>query len=93
MERVEPIRSEKKIKDLKKYLLGADNIRNYTLIVLGLNSALRISDILNLTWNDVYDFEERTFKTHVYIKEKKTGKDKKFLLNKNAVDALHKLKK
>lgn len=93
MERVEPIRSEKKIKDLKKYLLGADNVRNYTLIVLGLNSALRISDILNLTWNDVYDFEERTFKTHVYIKEKKTGKDKKFLLNKNAVDALQRLRK
>lgn len=93
MERVEPIRSEKKIKDLKKYLLGADNIRNYTLIVLGLNSALRISDILELKWCDIYDFEERAFKTHVYIKEKKTGKDKKFLLNKNAIDSLKKLKK
>ncbi|AVQ47643.1 tyrosine-type recombinase/integrase [Clostridium botulinum] len=93
MERVEPIRSEKKIKDLKNYLLGSNNIRNYTLIVLGLNSALRISDILNLTWNDVYDFEERIFKTHVYIKEKKTGKNKKFLLNKNALNALQKLKK
>ncbi|KYN77683.1 recombinase XerD [Clostridium sporogenes] len=93
MERVEPIRSEKKIKDLKNYLLGANNIRNYTLIVLGLNSALRISDILNLTWDDVYDFEERVLKTHVYIKEKKTGKNKKFLLNKNAVNAIQKLKK
>ncbi|MCY6485433.1 tyrosine-type recombinase/integrase [Clostridium aestuarii] len=92
-ESVEPIRSEKKIKDLKKYLLGSNNIRNYTLIVLGLNSALRISDILNLTWNDIYDFEERTFRSHVYIKEKKTGKDKKFLLNNNAVFALNKLKK
>ncbi|MCY6372798.1 tyrosine-type recombinase/integrase [Clostridium ganghwense] len=93
MERVEPIRSEKKIKDLKKYLLGSNNIRNYTLIVLGLNSALRISDILELKWCNIYDFEERTFKSHVYIKEKKTGKDKKFLLNKNAIDALKKLKK
>lgn len=71
MERVEPIRSEKKIKDLKKYLLGAGNMRNYALIVLGLNTALRISDILQLTWEDVYDFEEKTFKTHVYIKEQK----------------------
>ncbi|MCY6485887.1 tyrosine-type recombinase/integrase [Clostridium aestuarii] len=93
MERVEPIRSEKKIKDLKKYLLGYNNIRNYTLIVLGLNSALRISDILNLTWDSVYDFEESTLRSHVYIKEKKTGKDKKFLLNNNAVFALNKLKK
>ncbi|AGK99617.1 site-specific integrase [Clostridium pasteurianum] len=93
MERVEPIRSEKKIKDLKKYLLGSGNMRNYALIVLGLNTALRISDILSLTWEDVYDFEEKEFKTHVYIKEQKTGKDKKFLLNKNSIDGLSKYKK
>jgi integrase len=72
MELVEPIRSLKKIEDLKEYLLEEGNIRNYTLIVLGLNSALRISDILNLVWDDVYDFDERIFKTHVSIKEKKT---------------------
>ncbi|WP_373845169.1 tyrosine-type recombinase/integrase [Clostridium sp.] len=93
MERVEPIRSVKKINDLKKYLIGSGNMRNYALIVLGLNSALRISDMLSLTWEDVFDFEENQFKTHVYIKEKKTGKVKKFLLNKNAVEALSRLKK
>ena len=68
-------------------------MRNYALIVLGLNTALRISDILSLTWDDVYDFEERSFKTHVYIKEQKTGKDKKFLLNKNAIEGLLRHKK
>lgn len=78
MERVEPIRSVKKINDLKKYLIGSGNIRNYALIVLGLNSALRISDMLSLTWGNVFDFEENQFKTHVYIKEKKTGKVKNF---------------
>lgn len=93
MERVEPIRSVKKINDLKKYLLGAGNMRNYALIVLGLNSALRISDILNLTWGDVFDFEEKEFKSHVYVKEKKTGKSKKFLLNQNASGGLLKLKR
>ncbi|MFL0198714.1 tyrosine-type recombinase/integrase [Clostridium sp. WILCCON 0269] len=93
MERVEPIRTVKKINDLKKYLIGSGNMRNYALIVLGLNSALRISDILSLAWGDVFDFEENQFKTHVYVKEKKTGKIKKFLLNKNAVEALLKLKK
>ena len=92
MERVDPIRSQKKIQDLKRYLLGSASIRNYTLIVLGLNSALRISDILNLKWIDVYDFEERTFKTHVNLKEQKTNKDKMFLLNKNAIECLSKLK-
>lgn len=93
MERVEPIRSEKKIKDLKKYLLGAGNTRNYTLVVLGLNTALRISDMLSLTWGDVFDFQENTFRAHVYIKEKKTGKSKKFLLNASALEALRRLKK
>lgn len=93
MEIVEPIRSEKKIQDLKKYLLGAGSMRNYAVVILGLNTALRVSDTLSLTWNDVYDFEEDEFKSHVYIKEKKTGKEKKFLLNKNAGEALRKLKK
>lgn len=93
MERVEPIRSVKKINDLKKYLLGSGNMRNYALIVLGLNSALRISDILNLIWGDVFNFEQNKFKSHVYIKEKKTGKSKKFLLNQNALNALLKLKR
>jgi len=93
MERVEPIRSVKKINDLKKYLLGSGNMRNYALVVLGFNSALRISDILNLTWGDVFDFEEKEFKSHVYVKEKKTGKSKKFLLNQNASGGLLKLKR
>lgn len=93
MELVEPIRSLKKIEDLKEYLLEEGNIRNYTLIVLGLNSALRISDILNLVWDDVYDFDERIFKTHVSIKEKKTSKAKKFFLNDTAKNALQGLKK
>ena len=93
MERVEPIRSEKKIQDLKKYLLGAGSMRNYALIVLGLNTALRISDILSLTWDDVYDYEEDKFKEYVYIREQKTDKAKKFLLNKNALEGLRKLRK
>lgn len=93
MERVEPIRSEKKINDLKRYLLGAGNVRNYTLIALGINSALRISDILSLTWKDVFNYDKNTFKTHVEIEDPKTGKSKKFLLNKSAIEALQRFRK
>lgn len=32
------------------------NSRNYCLIVMGLNTALRISDLLRLKWNNVYNY-------------------------------------
>ena len=93
MEKVEPIRSEKQINSLKKYLIGAGNMRNYALIIFGINSALRISDILSLTWVDTFDFNENKFREHVWVQEKKTKKKKKFLLNQSAKDALDRLRK
>lgn len=85
---VDPIREEKKIKALKSYLKGCNKLRNYALVSLGLNTALRISDILKFTWDMVYDFEENEFKEVVYLKEKKTGKYKKIILNNSAIEAL-----
>ena len=46
---VEPIRNRKKINAMKNYLKGK-NIRDYALFVVGMNVALRISDLLGLTW-------------------------------------------
>ncbi len=91
MESVDPIRNLKKIDALKKYLLGTGNVRNYALIVFGMNSALRITDILSLTWNQVYDFENDKLKSHATIREKKTNKNKQFFLNRQARDALSRL--
>lgn len=85
---VDPIRDEKKIDALKKYLLGSGNLRNYTMVVVGLNTALRISDILDITWGMVYDFENDNFIEDVSLKEMKTKKAKKLKLNKNAMNAL-----
>ncbi|MCY8197735.1 site-specific integrase, partial [Bacillus spizizenii] len=42
---VQPIRSLEKIQDVKQYLLNK-NKRDYFLFIFGINSALRISDIL-----------------------------------------------
>ena len=81
MSTTQPIRDRALLQDFKNYyLLHAPNPRNYTLIVIGLNTALRISDILHLTWNMVLK-ENGSFRTHILIKEQKTGKENRILIN------------
>lgn len=51
MSTTQPIRSKQLLHDFKDYyLIKQPNFRNYTLILIGLNTALRINDILHLTW-------------------------------------------
>lgn len=60
------------------------------MIIMGLHSALRISDILSLKWSDVYCFEKKSFWEHLLVREKKTGKESSIALNlrvKKALDA------
>ena len=63
------------------------NIRNYALFVLGINCARRVSDMLALRVSDVR-FPTGEYKTYVTIREQKTDKVAKFLLNNDACDAL-----
>lgn len=74
VEFVEPIRNKKQIDAMKKYLRG-QNIRDYLLLVLGINSGLRISDLLKLQIEEVYQQER------ISIREQKTGKRKDFPLS------------
>lgn len=76
MKYVQPIRDVDTIEKMK-VILKKQNYRNYFLFVFGINSGLRISDILKLKVSDVKD------KSHVITKEKKTGKEKRFKLNTN----------
>jgi site-specific recombinase XerD len=85
---VDPIRDVKKVEALKKYMLVSGNYRDYALVVLGLNSALRISDQLELRWEDAYDFDRKQFKQHIRLREQKTKKAKLVKLNNNLVSAL-----
>ena len=71
MELVEPIRDKKQIQGMKKYLKGQSS-RDWLLFILGINSGLRISDLLELTVESVKDRER------IVIREKKTGKAKDF---------------
>lgn len=88
MAATQPIRDKKQLKALSDYYLKKGQIRNYALIVMGVYTALRISDLLRLRWSDVYDEECQRFRTHITITEKKTGKNKTIALNKQALSAL-----
>ena len=71
---VEPIRDRKLISNVENYL-AKRSLRNQLIFVFGVNTGLRISDILALNVEDVLN------KTCITIREKKTGKYKKFPLN------------
>lgn len=82
MSTTQPIRNVEKLRLFEEYYrVVKPNARNYTLIIMGLNSALRISDILQLKCNDVYDFEKKEWKTHLVVKEQKTGKRNRIFIN------------
>ena len=85
----QPIRDKDELKNFIAYYEAAHpNIRNYTMIILGLYTALRISDVLNLKWKDVYYFEKDCFLDHLLIHEQKTGKVNEIALNSHVIKAL-----
>ena len=55
---------------------------------MGLNTALRITDILELRWGDLYDFDKSCFLEHLAVIEKKTGKPNTIALNQTVVEVL-----
>ena len=69
-----PIRNLDDIQKLKLKLMEY-NYMYYFLFVLGINSNLRISDLLRLRVKDVRNV------SHIEIKEKKTGKQKMFKIS------------
>jgi len=76
---VEPIREKVKIKQMYQYLHGKDP--KYGLVFkFGLNTGLRISDILSLRVKDIFTANGE-FRDYLVLKEKKTKKEKKIKLN------------
>ena len=86
MEFVQPIRDPEKLNAMKKVLKGS-NLRDYTMFTIGINSALRISDILPLRVADVLD-DKGKVADRITIREKKTGKAKDFPIASNARKAI-----
>lgn len=74
MEFVQPICDKRKTDGMKKVLAG--NKRDMLMFVLGINSGLRISDILEMKVNDVANERKRPLDGYE-LREKKTGKTRK----------------
>ena len=88
MAATQPIRSKHQLRELAGYYLRKGQLRNHVLVILGVHTALRVSDLLRLRWDDVYDFENNAVRACFSITEKKTNKVKTITLNKVAVCAL-----
>lgn len=86
MNEVEAIKNKKQIDKIKS-ILKKNNYRDYLMFVMGINTGLRISDLLNLQLKDVLN-ENGLIVDSIKIKEKKTGKTKMFFLNDSATKAL-----
>lgn len=88
----QPIRKNEEIESLKEYFLNKGEVRNYVLITMGINTALRISDLLELCWKDVWNYSINCFRKHLIIEEKKTKKEQIIYLNEACIDSLQLLK-
>ncbi len=84
-----PIKNRKKLTRFRNYYKEVKyHPRNYALIVLGLNSALRIGDILSLRWRDVYVDSRKEYRPHLSVTEMKTGKKNILAINDSSKEAL-----
>ncbi|MCM1174999.1 MAG: tyrosine-type recombinase/integrase [Blautia sp.] len=82
MSATRPIKNGQTLEKFKNYYLSVKpNIRNYALIIMGLNTAFRISDLLQLQWEDVYLEKEKEFREHISVMEQKTGKERMVAMN------------
>jgi integrase len=68
-------------------LLREENPRDEVLFILGINTALRISDLLSLTLSDVTDISGK-ISEEISMKEQKTGKVRSFPLNRVVRESL-----
>lgn len=68
---VEPIRDMEKLEEFKTEVKNR-SYRDYIMVIIGLNTGLRIGDIVPLKVMDVLN------KSHIFLYEQKTGKSKRF---------------
>ncbi|MBA7540008.1 Tyrosine recombinase XerC [subsurface metagenome] len=87
MHTVEPIKNKFKILAIKRNLKEEKSPRNYLLFTMGVNTALRISDLLSLRVRDIID-PKGDIRTYLHIKESKTDRTAKIYINDTTNEAL-----
>jgi integrase len=88
MAAAEPIRKKEDVQALANYFIDHGEYRNLVLFIMGVHTALRISYLLKLDWNDVYDFKARRLRTHITLMEQKTDKPARIALDAESAYAL-----
>ena len=83
---VEPIRDRKAIERIKAVLRDTSP-RNYLLFTMGINCHLRIGDLLRQKVKDVRD-KNGELKKSLYIREEKTNREVKPVINEAVKEAL-----
>lgn len=76
MNLVQPIRDKEKLEEIKEEL-KKNGTRDYLLFYTGINTGLRVSDVVKLKYDDIRN-KDGSMKTHISIIEQKTNKPKKF---------------
>ena len=84
---VEPIRDRKKIAQIKNLLRGQGRFRDLLLFSVGINTALRISDLLQLQIGQFLDDRGR-YKPRFWIHEQKRIKRHEVVINQSIREAL-----
>ena len=87
MKFVEPIRDRRKISQIKNLLRGEKQYRNLLLFVIGINSALRISDLLQLKISHFVDRSGK-IRNRFSIREQKRGKRHEIIINNSVKESL-----
>lgn len=89
MNTAQPIKNKQELDRFMNYYKTVESIpRNQLLIVMGANTALRISDLLSLMWEDVYDQGKKKFRGHITLVEAKTRKISCIFVNESVQNAL-----
>jgi integrase len=87
MQFVEPIRDPKRIAHIKNLLKGQNHHRDLLLFVMGINTALRISDLLRITIGDLVN-NVGNIRSQFWVKEQKRGKRREVVINASIREAL-----